>query len=135
MSMTRVERRRAASGSWLVSFVLLAVLALPLIALGPLLQGSSWWFSATAVMATILGVAAVLRAAGLPWYLPILGTAATWILISTLTFAPGTATFFVFPTRETLDTLMDGFYNAGASISEQRIPAEAVPRSCSSSRW
>jgi hypothetical protein len=127
VSASRAERRRASSGSWLVSVVLLVVLSLPLIGLGPLLQGSGWWFSAAAFMGAVLGVAALLRALGLPWYVPILGAAATWILISTFAFAPGTAAFLLFPTRETLDTILAGFYNAGASISEQRIPAAAVP--------
>ncbi|TFD77770.1 transglutaminase TgpA family protein, partial [Cryobacterium fucosi] len=120
-------RRRPIRPEWPVTGALLLLLFVANGALGPLLQGTTWWWLMAFVSGTVLLGLAGLRRVGLAESLaPVAGFG---ILLATVTllFGGGTGLLWLIPSLETIDrfgTLVDSGLE---SIQQQGTPADPVP--------
>ncbi|MCU1404928.1 MAG: transglutaminase protein [Glaciihabitans sp.] len=119
-------RRSRSTGNSRISILLLVGLALCIGSLNGLLSGALWWFITVAVVALVLGAAALTRFLVRPRILPTVVAAIVGLVTLTFIFASGTAILGVVPTSETFDRFRELAGEGSASINEQGIPAEAT---------
>ncbi|MCI4657275.1 transglutaminase TgpA family protein [Cryobacterium zhongshanensis] len=117
---------RRSGSRWPVTGALAVLLLVGMTALGPLLQGTGWWWLMAVEAGVVLVVSAGIRSLGpQTWVVPLAG-AGVVVGSVTLLFGGGTGVLWLVPTGETIDrfrTLVD----AGiASVQSQGTPADPV---------
>lgn len=96
-------------------------------ALGPLIDGSAWWWLCAFVIAGVIGASLGLRAIRTPALLvPILGVVVL-IALLTLLFGGSTSFALVIPTGSTFERFGSLMAGAGQTIQQQSVPAIPVP--------
>ena len=118
---------RTGSSEWPVTGALLLLLLVANGALGPLLQGTAWWWLMAFVTAAVILGLAGLRRLGLPDSLaPAVGFGIVLATV-TLLFGAGTGLLWLIPTLDTVDRFRV-FVDAGLeSIQRQGTPADPIP--------
>lgn len=111
--------------AWRVSLALFAAVAAATGSLHVLFLDQAWWLVVVVVTALVLGMAAVARHLSARRWLPPLAGAVALVGSLTLFFAPGAAILGVIPSLETLSDFATLFDDAGTSIYEQSVPANA----------
>ena len=119
--------RRSASGSrWPVTGALALLLLLGMTALGPLLQGTGWWWLMAVEAGAVLVVSAGIRSLGpRPWVVPLAG-AGVVVCSVTLLFGGGTGLLWLVPTGDTVDRFRTLVESGIASVQSQGTPADPV---------
>ena len=114
-------------GSARVSLLLFLALALSLTGLRPLLEGVGWLLATVGIAAVVLGSAAGTRVLFRNRWAPSGVAVLVTVAALTLLFAPTTALAGIIPTSSTWAAFRALSTEATVSITEQGIPAEAVP--------
>ncbi|GAA1832811.1 transglutaminaseTgpA domain-containing protein [Agromyces salentinus] len=106
------------------SFVLMAT---AIMALGPLIASSAWWWLCAFVSAGVLFAGAGLRALRVRGALVPLLEAVVLLMLLTLLFGGSTSLLFLVPTPETFGLFGELFSGAQRTIAQQSVPAVTVP--------
>jgi transglutaminase-like putative cysteine protease len=124
----RIGSRRASVGSeWPVTGALLLLLLVANGALGPVLQGTAWWWLMTFVVAAVLLGLTGLRRLGLAESLAPLAGLGIVLAAMTLLFGAGTGLLWLIPTIDTVDRFGVLVDSGLESIRRQGTPADAIP--------
>jgi transglutaminase-like putative cysteine protease len=118
------QRRLERSGAWKSTLAVAVAIGAALIGITPLLQGFSWWFATMATVVVLLGVAATLRARGVPEVTVVAVTAIVWGGLVVVLYA-GSTLWFLLPTLSTLTDISGDLADARLSIAQQEVPALA----------
>ncbi|MGI9824020.1 transglutaminase TgpA family protein [Agromyces sp. Marseille-Q5079] len=106
------------------SFVLMAT---AIMALGPLIAGSGWWWLCAFVSAGVLFAGAGLRAVRVPGGLVPVLEAVVLLMLLTLLFGGSTGLLFLVPLPDTFALFGELFSGAQRTIAQQSVPAVTVP--------
>ncbi|MGD8167146.1 transglutaminaseTgpA domain-containing protein [Herbiconiux sp. P16] len=118
------QRREEKTGAWKSTLAVAVAIGAALIGLTPLLQGFGWWFATMAMVVLLLGVAATLRARGVPEVTVVAVTAIVWGGLVVVLYA-GSTLWFLLPTLSTLTDISGDLADARLSIAQQEVPAIA----------
>ncbi|TFD36708.1 transglutaminase domain-containing protein [Cryobacterium sp. TMT1-62] len=117
---------RLKRAEWPLAFALLLLLVVADAGLGPLLEGTGWWWLMTFTAAGVLLGSAGFRRAGLPVFLGSLAGLGVLVAVLTLLFGAGSGWLWLIPTGETIDRFRDLALSGVVSIEQQSTPAEAT---------
>ncbi|MDJ0322218.1 DUF3488 and transglutaminase-like domain-containing protein [Cryobacterium sp. PH31-AA6] len=118
---------RTGSSEWPVTGALLLLLLVANGALGPVLQGTAWWWLMAFVTAAVILGLAGLRRLGLPDSLAPAAGFGIVLATVTLLFGAGSGLLWLIPTLDTVDRFRV-FVDAGLeSIQRQGTPADPIP--------
>jgi transglutaminase-like putative cysteine protease len=121
----RSRRPRAASDDWRTSLLLFITLVVVVAGLHVILTGTVWLVQLGFVSLLVFGAAAVARLLTTYRWVPPLVAAAATVAALTAAFAPSTAFLAVIPTGDTFALFSKILDQAGVSINEQTLPAQA----------
>jgi transglutaminase-like putative cysteine protease len=122
----RGDRRRPSGSRWPVTGALALLLLVGMTALGPVLQGTGWWWLMAVEGGVVLSVAAGIRSFGSPpWAVALAGIGAV-VGSVTLLFGGGTGLLWLVPTGETVERFRTLVESGIASVQTQGTPADPV---------
>ncbi|MEB0285460.1 DUF3488 and transglutaminase-like domain-containing protein [Cryobacterium sp. 10S3] len=118
--------KRSSGSRWPVTGALALLLLVGMTALGPLLQGTGWWWMMAVEAGAVFVVSAGIRSLGpRPWGVPLAG-AGVIVGSVTLLFGGGTGLLWLVPTGDTIDRFRTLVESGIASVQSQGTPADPV---------